>query len=299
MAVTLAHTFESGQASGTTVTTGNSATGGNAFDSVTINATCTCTYDSSAYRGSLGCAVSSGGTSGQGAVNWTTSIGTALPHAFGRILSNASSFSAAHPFLRCRGGAAVQVFRLSFDASGHVQLRNTSNSVVGTSSTALNTGQWYLIRWDVTVGASATGVVYIHTDPTSPTPAETMTVNAANFGTNNINEYNAGIGAATLNVPAYHFDDIVLTDVALPGPPIQTITVAETVSFAEAVARGFLALRQVAESLTADDNATAVIPGHLAAGGMASTVTAAVTASAVSQPRLTSTTASGGLVSRP
>jgi hypothetical protein len=253
MAVTLRHSFESGQSSGTTVTTGNSGTGGNAFDSVTINTTCTCTYDSSAYRGSLGCAVSSGGTSGQGAVNWTTAIGTALPHGYGRLLVNASSFSVAFPFMRIRGGASVQVTRLAFTTAGKVEIRNSSNSVAGTSTTVLNTGQWYLIRWDVTVGSSATGIVYIHTDPTSATPTETLTVNAVNFNTNNINEHNAGIGASTANVPTFHFDDIVLTDQGVPGPPIQSINISETVTAADSIARTLVASRAAAESLGAAD----------------------------------------------
>jgi hypothetical protein len=271
MAVTLRHSFESGLASGTTITGGNSATGGNAFDTITSGTGTTATYDSTAYRASLSGLFSSAGTSAASSANWTTSIGTAVAHVYGRTVVNGSSFTVVVDFLRCRA-AGAQTFRLRINSAGKLEFRNSANTLLATSTTTFATVTWYLIRWDITVGASATGVIYIHTDPTTGTAAETLTANTASFGTSNIDEVNFGAPVSAIaNAAAFRHDDILFTDVALPGPPTQSIAIAETLSAADAIARAVARSRAAAETLTAGDTIARAVAQARAA---AETVTA-------------------------
>lgn len=295
MAVTLRHGFEAAVAGGTTISAVNSATGGNAFDSITSGAGTAATYDSTAYRGSLSGAFSSGGTSAASSANWTTSIGAAVPRCYGRTVVNGSSLAVMVDFLRCRA-AGTQAFRVRLNTAGKVELRNTANTLLATSTTTISTGQWYLIRWDVTVGASATGVIHIHTDPTSATAAEVMTASSANFGAASVDEVNFGAPVSALaNVGTFRHDDVVFTDVALPGPPIQSITMAETISLAEAVARGFVAPRAIAEAVSIADAATGVTVVPARGGRFRTAVLVASATPAVAGARLTTSAASGHL----
>jgi hypothetical protein len=266
VAVTLRHSFESGQVSGTTITGGNSATGGNAFDSITSGTGTVAAYNSTAYRASLSGLFSSAGTSAASSANWTTAIGTAVARAYGRTVINGSSFTVLVDFLRHRA-AATQTFRLRINTSGKLEFRNSANSLLLTSTTTFSTGQWYLIRWDIPVGASVTGVVYIHTDPTTATAAETLTATLANFGTSNIDEANYGAPVSALaSVASFRHDDILFTDQGLPGPPTQSITITDAVATAESLGRTLALSRAVADAVgTAESLARALAASRAAA----------------------------------
>jgi hypothetical protein len=221
MATTLTHSFESGQASGTTITTGNSGTGGNAFDSTTIGAGAALTYDSTALRQTLSLLATTTGTVSASSANWTTSI-SAMSRVYGRFLVRPTVTGVLTPWVRGRG-AGTQNFRIAIETTNKITLRNTGSSTLVTSAGAMTTSDTWLIRFDVTIGASATGVLYIHYNPLSGTPDETLTANSANFFTSNCDELNWGVAVATANV-GVRMDDIVGGDVVLPGPPIVTIT---------------------------------------------------------------------------
>lgn len=251
--VTLAHTFESGQSSGTTITTGNSATGGNAFDSVTIGSGAAVTYNSTAARGALCMQCTTGGTAAVASVNWTTAIGTALPTVNFRFSIRPGALTAITPVIRGRGGAAVQLFRISINTSGNLELRrNTTSTLVSTTVGALTTADTWVVRGQVVVGASSTGVLYIHYDPTSATPDETFTPSGVNWGTDNIGEFNAGATSATSNA-SLRIDDLVLTDGAIPQIPAQSVTLSESFTAADALARAAAYTRAVGDTITLTD----------------------------------------------
>lgn len=255
MAVTLANSFESGQPSGTTISNANSGgTAGSAFDTITSGTNTVAQYSStSAYLGTLCGLFSSGAASNASSANWTTAIGTALPHVYGRTVINGSSFSVLVDFMRCRAGG-TQTFRLRINTSSKLEVRNTANTLVATSTTTFSTGTFYLIRWDVTVGASATGVFYINTNLTTGAADETLTVNSANWGTGSVDEANYGCPvSAVSNAAAFRHDAIVLTDRGLPGPPTQSISIADTWQTSDAATRSLALPRALTETWATTD----------------------------------------------
>lgn len=220
--VTLAHSLESGQSSGTTITTGNSGAGGDAFDSTTIGTGAALTYDSTALRETRSLLATTGGTAAASSANWTTSLGSGLSRVFLRFLFRRGASSGVNTVMcRVRGGG-TQSFRITLDASDKITLRNTGSTLLVTSAGVTTTSDTWMIRADVTIGASATGVLYIHYDPLSATPDETLTANSANFGTTNANEVNWGLAVAVSNA-IVRLDDLIITDAALPAPPLQKV----------------------------------------------------------------------------
>jgi len=250
--VTLAHTFESGQPNGTSISPANSGVGGNAFDAASAGAGGTLVYDNAPPRGAL-CAQA---TTGAGAVaasaSWTTAIGTAIAREYGRMTVHPGALTTATVVHRARG-AGAQAFRIVLNTSGIWELRNNTSSLLVSASGAMSTSDTWRIAWDILVGASVTGVLYIYHDPTSAVPDETLTANSANFGTNNIDESNFGVVIAASNC-SVRFDDIVCTDVALPGPAQQSIAVSESVTAGETITRGLVLPRGVAETVAAADS---------------------------------------------
>ena len=252
MAQTLAHTFESGQASGTTITTGNSGTGGNAFNAAAAGTGAALQYNSTVNRGSLALLATTGGTSTTSLATWnSTTITAAYTRVFGRAVMRPTAL-ASTIFQRGRGGG-TQNYRLRLNANGTITLLDTTSSVLVSSVGAQTTSDWWLIRWDITIGASATGVFYVHHNPTVATPDETLTANNANFATANCDEATWGIVIAGTNL-GVRLDDIVFTDVALPGPPSQSISISETATVAESVASSLALPRSAAETLTAAES---------------------------------------------
>lgn len=255
MAVNRRQSFESGQSSGTTITNVNSAVGGDAADTVTIGTGASVTFDSTAYRGLLSMASSTGASTSVASFNWTTF--TTLPRAYGRAVINASSLAVLLDFLRMRA-AGAQIFRLRLNTNGKLDFRSaTGNSIIATSTTVFTTSAWYLIRWDVTIGASAPGAIYIHTDPTSPTATEILSTNTGSFGTANADEFNIGAAITALaNVGTFRCDDVLLTDQGLPGPPIQSVTISDSAAGSDAVTRVLLLPRPVGDTAAGSDSSS-------------------------------------------
>jgi hypothetical protein len=224
--VTLTHNLESGQASGTTITTANSAVGGNAFDTTTIGSGTGLTYNSTALRGTRSLLATSGATAAAVSANWTTSIGS-ISRIFVRFLFRRGSASSVSQVMCRVRGSGTQNFRITLDTDNTVTLRNSTSSFLTRSVGATNTTDTWMLRADITVGASATGVLYVHYNPLSATPDETLTVNNANFATANANEVNWGLAIAVAN-STMRLDDLIITDVALPGPPENVIVVGQT-----------------------------------------------------------------------
>lgn len=304
MAVTLTNSFESGQPTGTTITSGiggnSGGAAGNFFDSITSGTNTVAQFNStSAYLGTLCGLFSSGAASNASSANWTaTSIGTALPRVYGRTVIFGSSFAVVVDFVRFRG-AGNQVFRLRINAAGKLELRaNTGNTLLATSTTTFSTGTFYLIRWDITVGASATGVVYINTNLTTGAPDETMTVNSANFGTSNVDEANYGAPVSAIsNAAAFRHDAVLLTDRGLPGPPTQSVSVSDAWQTSDAATRSVSLPRAVADTWATADVAgrSLLLPRSIADTWQS----ADVAARAVALPRpVTDTWATGDLASR-
>lgn len=292
---TLAHTFESGQADGTTITTGNSATGGNAFDTVTIDASCTATYDATpATWDTLSGHFTTPAGGGVSSITWLASIPLPSTQTFGRVLFRpVAPLNTLTTIIRCRGGG-VQSFRIRVNSGGTISLSDTGSTNVATSSGAITTADTWLLRWEVNVGATGSGVLYIHYDATDPTPDETLTVASADFGANNIDEFNAGVVTTTVSADLI-IDELVCTNEALPdvlvtaGSAVDadaSLAVTATLTAAAVVEDFAAATLPVTATLTASATASRPVQSSLAA---TATLTASATATRPASSSLAAT----------
>lgn len=254
------HSFEADEASGTAVSAANSTVGGTAFTSVTVGSGASLIYDSAALRGSLSLRYTTGGTAAQSFATWSgTQWGASASRVYGRATVAPTALGGQTSVIRVRGGGS-QLFRITISSGGTIELRNSANTAVASAATAMTVGaSVWRIAWDVTIGASATGVVNIYHDPTSDTPSETLTAASADFGTTPADEANVGCVSNISNVDV-RVDDVMVTDQGLPGPPEQSRGVAEAATVGDAVTRGALGMAglQVAETVTAGDTVARV-----------------------------------------
>lgn len=249
---TLYHTWETGQASGTAVTAGNSGTGGTAVSSVTATNSATVAYDDQAPRGALCLLCVTTSTAGQAFASWGSAVVTpAMSRAYARATVRPDVIPSQTSVMRLRSGA-TQTCRVSISASLRLELRNSGNTVVATSAGTMTAGVPWRWALDITVGSSSVATLYIYYDPTSPTPDEMIPVSAVNFGTGNIDDCAWGIVASVASA-GLRIDDAVITDVGLPGPPAQSISLAETLTIADTVGRLYAGVRDVGEALTLTD----------------------------------------------
>lgn len=207
----------SGQADETTVTTGNSAAGGHAWDTVTIGADATVVYDvvgaDTWYR------FATGATSSSARVEWAASVGAGAWRIYGRAyfrIPAASLGSTTFYLLRLRSGS-TQTARVSVSTANRLQLRNSGNSVAATGTVDIAADTAYRVEWDVTVGSSAPGEVRLFLGHAT-TPIDTVSVSSADFGTSIINEAAFGVMAAASNHAPYLLRGFQLNSTAMPGP---------------------------------------------------------------------------------
>lgn len=210
--------------------------GGNAFDQTTIGSGASLTYDSTALRQTLSMLATTGATSAVASADWTTSVGS-MSHVYVRFLFRRASASAVTQVL-CRGRPTTssQNFRITLDTDDTVTLRNSASSFLTKSVGTTNTTDTWMIRADITIGASVTGILYVHYDPLVATPDEILTVNNANFGTTNTIIVNWGLAIAVAN-SSVRLDDVALSNVSLPGPPAQNLGQAVELQTAQPVTR--------------------------------------------------------------
>jgi hypothetical protein len=224
--------MESGQSSGTTVSTGNSAVGGNAFNLVTIGSGATVAYSSVASRGALSLQATTGGTAAVASVRWSTALGGTITQVYGRLLIRPGALTSITPIWRARGGASVQLARLSINTSGQIELRRStgSNTVVSTTA-GMTTSDWWLVRFGFTVGLSAPGLLYVHRNPLVATPDEVFNPTGVSWGTDAVGEIDWGAASATSNA-SVRLDDLVLSDTTLPNLPHHVISIASGIGLA-------------------------------------------------------------------
>lgn len=209
-----------GTASGTTVTTVNSATGGDAYTTVTIGAGAAFTFDNAhpahgvnAYKMSVG-----GTSTTVSGFQTFTGVAGAVSGRFYIYVPTAAGFGYTNFGGRLRG-AAVQAGRFCFDATGHMIIKDSGNTAIGTGAFALALDTSYRVEFTMTKGASSTASCDLYLGDSTST-LDTVSVAAQNFGTNNIDEFSIGLLTATTNQGPFYFDDTVVNDTGRPGPAV-------------------------------------------------------------------------------
>src|SRR6478672_10771565 len=268
----LVNTAEGGS-NGTTITTGNTGgASGNAATSVTTAGAVAIFDASKVAHGTLSYQFSTS-TSAQAFFEWSSGVGP-IPRCFGGFYVNASAFTTVPSLARLRGnGAATQNIRISLDATGHVQVRGTGNTVLATSTNPLVVGSWARIEWDVIGGPLGTANVYIYlaADAAVGAHTELVTVTGVDLGPGTIDDISFGIVASTVSASAFNLDNFNVNSTALPGPaapnkpPVQTLvggTAPVGWGLAATGAQIFAApVAQVVVSATASPQPLVVVPG--------------------------------------
>ena len=216
---TLTNNFQ-GAASGTALTTGNSAAGGNAFDNIFIGTNATLAYDSTrAAHGTQSCKVATGATSTTSLAEWTTSMGTQATVWYRMYCYLAGTPTPAFRAYTARSGASH---------AGSVIFSGTQITLsVGTGFTTAVTftaqpplNKWFRFEGLVT-GNASTGVISgsLYTAADSPVPAETHTVSGQNT-TGTLTQYWFGQGNSASSSGPFWLDDVGISSAGPLGPVI-------------------------------------------------------------------------------
>jgi hypothetical protein len=268
----------------TTVTTGNSGgSSGTAWDTVNIGTDATLVYDTAqASHGSLSMRHATGATSTTANAIWDTAIGTPVARLYGRIYIRSADMTNNRSILRIRTGT-TQIVRLQINASGELELRNSANTAVDTSTTVLSDNTWYRIEFDVRPGNPVTNTVNLYVgDSTSLTEALSASSNYSSGTT--IDEFGVGNFAAGANAPSTWFDSIQINDSGLPGPA----TVDATATPAVVVVVAALPAAGKSAGSTPTPAAVSAVAGSPAASvSAAAATTPAVTAAVAAMPAVT------------
>lgn len=197
----------------TVVSAANSGgSSGDAANAMTIGASATFVADDDQpIKGTWVYRVATGASAVQTRWDWTF---TAVPTIRFRLyLITPSSFSTAPTFGRMlSGGGANQVVRFGWNASGNILIRNAANTTVATSTLALSTSTAYRIEGYCTQGVSGTAEIKIYASVDSTTATETLTADAQNFGTVDIDQMSYGQVAGLANVPSWFMDCLAVSD---------------------------------------------------------------------------------------
>lgn len=193
--------------------------GNDPWDTVTATGGSAVVYSTDqAAHGTRSYKFTSTGTAGTALVQWNAASNGRLDRVFGRFYLRAAGFDPALTFLRLRG-ANTQVIRVGVDLTGHLQLFNSANTVIATTTAAIPANTWVRVDFDVTPSVAA-GVaeVRLFTTMDSITPTETITVSAQAFGAAYVDEVTYGQTIAGANLPTFYLDDLQVNATGMPGP---------------------------------------------------------------------------------
>jgi hypothetical protein len=207
---------DAGGTNGTTISHANSGgASGQAWDTVTIGAGSTLTYDNAKAHGA-GQTLSSkfvvpagittyhfwNLTSLTGGSGSTTQLNT-------RQYINLGTSGIKMQIHKCLATVSnTFVGGIYIDATGHILIEDSAFSIKQTSTTVISTGQWYRLEYQWIFNATTGSIeVKIFTNPDSLTPAETLTATGLNtstaFNSCHFGQVNAGASSATINMTGF------------------------------------------------------------------------------------------------
>lgn len=119
---------------------------------------------------------------------------------------------------------ASQSLRVNVKAAGTIEVRDASNSVVGTTTSAVSTGVWWRLEMFTTFSATVGAVVlrlYNTADGTSVTDSlnlSGLTLTASSTA------LRYGVGAAVASIPNTWYDDVATEGATWHGPAVRSVT---------------------------------------------------------------------------
>ena len=284
---TLANGAEDGTNNVAPVAASTGSAGEEPWDTVTVTGGAGVVYSTDqANSGTKSYKITSG-ASGQAFVQWNVASIGQLDRVYGRFYLYAATNNAGLTFMRLRGNG-TQIVRITMDATGHLEIRNSANTVVATFTNAIAASQWVRVEFDVTpsVAAGAASVKLFNT-AASTTATETQSVTSQALGIAFVDEVSWGQVAAAVTMPTYYLDDLQLNITGLPGPvgggPADQGVTLTGLSTAAAVGSPTITTT-TSVTLTGTATASAVGQPAVAPGAVEIVLESAPTLSAIGEP---------------
>jgi hypothetical protein len=220
---TIANNFETGLASGTTISAANSGNGtaGTAFSVVTIGAGAALTFDNThVAHGSLAAELVTG-TTAASVLQWGSAVFPVTPTTFYfRINLYLPALPAAAVRLaKFEGGANVLIGELDVNTSGKLVFRDSAGTAQLTQTNAIPTGQWVRIEGKVVVSATVGSIeLQLYNSLDGVLATEDDTASNLNLTANGLNFVQFGSAVTTASSVTLWLDDLAITDQAWLGP---------------------------------------------------------------------------------
>lgn len=216
---------ESGLATGTAATTGNTGSpAGDAFSVVSAGTGGSITFDNAVtLHGSLNYLISQG-TAGC-FLEWGATQLPALTESYQRVVLRFTGIPSGEVplFQGIAADLATQGWRLSLLSSGKLRVRGTGSpgTSLQDSATVLAVNTAYRVAWHVVYGTSGSIEVRIYANLESTVPTEVIGPITTNTGTD-LSRLRIGNTGSSPVLPAFRLDDLVVQDAAggWPGPVI-------------------------------------------------------------------------------
>jgi hypothetical protein len=282
--VALSNSLEGGT-NGTTMTqaTGGNTGGasGNFFDSIVVGTGTSVKFSSAfAAHGSLSAAVTVGTTAASAFFSWTTSLGT-VTTLYGRAYINLSAAPPSNNVIVEFENASSHAADFTLSTSRTIIIRNAAFGTTHTMTTALTTGTWYRLEWEV-VASTTVGQITLNIyvgDATTPTESYTSPATLVLLAA--LNQVVWGWPGGTIaSMPVTYWDDLALSTTGFIGPVTTAISDTDTGAGTDTatVAAGV----SDADTATGTDTASVTVPvsvSDTAAGTDTATIGASVAGS--------------------
>lgn len=216
------NSFEGGT-NGVTVTAGNSGgASGDALDAVDAGTGTVQFSTAQAAHGTTSMVVATSTSSVAYAGYTLASVGSDIMRGLFRLTSLPSVVQILARYM----SGASQGLRVNVKAAGTLEVRDASNSVVGTTTAMVSTGQWWRLEMQTTLGAG-TGAcaLRLYNSPDGTTVTDSLTLSNLTL-TANATALRYGVGAAAASIPNTWIDDIAVEGATWHGPAVQTINVS-------------------------------------------------------------------------
>lgn len=184
-------------------------------------------------EGSLAGKFSTGGTPGQGMLQWTTAFPDGGTDHYGRVYFYATTFASlvntVTVGVEVRDSAAARAAQIMFGSDGKIRLRNASAVVVATSATVLSDATLYRIEYRVIHSDTAGQIIARLYAGHSTTLIEE--ISASSVDTNaDAGQSRIGMFGTVANLGPFWFDGVVANATTWPGPVVGNSAPVNTVA---------------------------------------------------------------------
>lgn len=223
------NSFESGQSSGTIISTANSGgAAGRAFDTIVG----TVTYDSThAHNGSLAMKVDlSGGTTDQ--VQWRNGSNQVGADTYVRFYVWFDAYPTVQTSIVILADAAqIQLGRIRIKTTGVLDLLTGVPNAIVSTNTPVALGQWVRVEAKFTTGASTAAELRLYNTPDSTVPTEMVSGTSADNTGTHVAQWRYGANFSGTSTSVFWMDDVAADSVNWIGPQVPPLAPPAAINF--------------------------------------------------------------------